>query len=249
MPDDENTGALPNHGKPGKVEEELESLMNSWKTGAKHQFDAWCHSYDRSILQKIFFKPAHDAILANIDPEKHLKILDVGCGTGRLASRILSEFPNTHVTGLDLSSKMLAKAKSNCSVFGDRLTLVEGDSENLPFELGSFDLAVCVHSFHHYPNQLEVTKELQRVLSPGGMTLLVDANRDNFLGWIIFDGVVTAIEKGVHHCSIDRMNSLFMESGFENIHVQQRGLLIPYLLVTATIPLVVDNKLPLRKAA
>lgn len=217
--------------------------MGCWKSNAKRQFDSWSAGYDRSILQKIFFRPSHDKLLkfARIRPKA--RILDVGCGTGLFARRLAEEFPQASVVGLDLSEGMLAKAAVNCASVADRVELVKGDSENLPFDDNSFDLVTCIHSFHHYPNQERVVREMYRVLAPDGQAMIIDGDRDRPWGWLVFDIVVTTIEGMVHHCSARQFRQFYEQAGFESAAPIRGGWLAPFMLMVGTA-----KKIPARES-
>src|SRR5262245_45255619 len=125
--------------------------MHEQKTNAKSQFDSWSRWYDRSILQTVFFGPTHHAIVDALGPlPDGAAILDVGCGTGILAEKLLAT-TNAVVRGVDLSPGMVQHAEERCRRYGDRARFVIGDSEHLPFPDSSFDVVTCCHSFHHYP--------------------------------------------------------------------------------------------------
>lgn len=204
--------------------------MESWKTLAKNEFDRWSASYNQSILQRIFFGPSHRKVLENVYVPPDAAVLDVGCGTGLFASKVLDANPNAHVTGLDLSVGMLEKAESLKKIYPGRFTAVHGDSEHLPFDDGSFDVVTCIHSFHHYPNQIKVLREMHRVLRPNGELVIVDADRDWWWGWLVFDVVVATIEGGVHHCSRDEFHRFFSVMGFVNVRQTRSGWLAPFLM-------------------
>jgi SAM-dependent methyltransferase len=84
----------------------------------------------------------------------------------------------------------------------------------LPFRPASFDAVVCSNSFHHYPRQDEVLREMRRVLKPGGIACVVDGSIDGLFGWIIFRGIVETLEGRVHHPSRPEYVDLFRQAGF-----------------------------------
>jgi SAM-dependent methyltransferase len=223
--------------------------MRYTTSAALAEFDRWSRSYDRSILQQLFFGPSHQLLL------KHLtygdaRVLDVGCGTGRFAVRVLEQNPEAHVWGLDLSAKMMAQGLTRCRPWRDRLHLVRGDSQRLPFPDDFFDVITCSHSFHHYPDQPAVVGEMFRVLRPGGRLMVIDGYRDGWWGWFIFDVIVTTAEGDVHHCSARRFRDLFRAAGFTELRQQIRHGPLPFLLTVgrAAKPAAV-KAVPLRKVA
>jgi ubiquinone/menaquinone biosynthesis C-methylase UbiE len=202
--------------------------MNA-KEAAILEFDSWSRSYDRSLLQRFLFKPSHRA-MADQMRGSDLRILDVGCGTGKFASIVLEQLPQAQVFGLDLSEQMLVKGSPRLDQWPGRYHVVRGDSERLPFEEDSFDVVTCSHSFHHYPHQDRVVREMHRVLKPDGRLMLIDGNRDGWWGWLIFDIGVTWVEGQVHHCSGKRLRNLFTQAGFVELEQIRRNRFIPFML-------------------
>ena len=110
------------------------------------------------------------------------------------------------------------------------LSPIQGDSERLPFDDGTFDVVTCANSFHHYPHQQQAVAEMHRVLRPGGRLMLIDGYRDGLWGRFIYDGCVATIEGGVHHCSRAQMRELFDAAGFlKTDQIVHRGP-APFLL-------------------
>lgn len=130
-------------------------------------FDRWSESYDREILQRFTYRPLHDAVLSELTALKPATVLDLGCGTGQLLTRLIREFPDANVAGLDYSSAMLSKANERATV-----PLLQGDASALPFAAGSFDLITCTESFHWYTDQRETAHQLERLLRPGGVLVI-----------------------------------------------------------------------------
>lgn len=98
-------------------------------------------------------------------------VLDLGCGTGEMLRLLREEHPEMMLYGLDLSPEMIRMAERKHIMHVD---LRVGDAEFLPYADQSFDVVLCMQSFHHYPNPKEVLKEVHRVLRPGGRFLLYD---------------------------------------------------------------------------
>ncbi|HEV3117183.1 MAG TPA: class I SAM-dependent methyltransferase [Gemmataceae bacterium] len=198
-------------------------------TDAQQEFDRWSGRYDRDLLQLCFFRPAHHMLLANLTT-RHRRVLDIGCGTGKFAERVLHRFPGTQVWGLDLSAGMLRQCQLRHQSAGGRMHLVRGDSERLPFEDNAFDAITCTHSFHHYPHQQKVLGEMHRVLRPGGKLLIIDGDRDGLWGQLLFDVFVVMVEGPVTHLTGRAFRRLYTAAGFGHIMQQRRGGPLPFLL-------------------
>ena len=100
------------------------------------------------------------------------RVADIGCGMGKMLAMIEQQYPGKfHLSGIDLSTESLRIAREFC---GESVNLVRGDVEVLPFGDSSFDILLCMHSFHHYPRPIQALKEMHRVLQRGGVLYLVE---------------------------------------------------------------------------
>lgn len=106
--------------------------------------------------------------------ERPLRILDAGCGPGFFS--VLLSKAGHHVTGIDGSEGMLAYARKNVAHYGVSPELLQGDFGALPFPDGTFDLVVSRNVTHIIREHLKVYGEWLRVLKPGGVLLIFDAN-------------------------------------------------------------------------
>ena len=209
------------------------------KTQAADEFTRWSESYDRSVLQTLLFAPSHDALIRRLRGhlgDRPARILDVGCGTGLFAARVREALPMAKLYGVDLTAGMLAKGRDRWRKLAESARPVQGDSERLPFESGSFDAISCANSFHHYPRQDRAIAEMRRVLAPGGRLLLIDGYRDAPYGWFIYDVCVAIREGQVHHCSRRRVRTLMQAGGFVDIRQDIRRGFAPFLLTEALAP-------------
>ena len=116
-------------------------------------------------------KKDYPDILAEIEKEPFIDLLDAGCGTAPMISLLTVRFPEAHFTGIDITPKMIEVAKAKRL---PNTTFVCGDCEHLPFDADSFDVVICSQSFHHYPNPLNFLKSVKRCLRPGGRLILRD---------------------------------------------------------------------------
>ena len=100
------------------------------------------------------------------------RLLDLGCGTGALAERVLGVAPGAHLTCVDLSPRMVEAARARLA---GRAEVLLGDAERLPFHDAGFDAAWCNDSFHHYPDPERAAFQAWRALAPGGALVIGDA--------------------------------------------------------------------------
>ena len=109
------------------------------------------------------------ASLARLPPHGGLAVLVNGIGTGL----DLPLLPATHrYCGLDLTRAMLDKAQARRGALD--LTLVQGDSQQLPFRAAAFDCVVMHLILAIVPDPARALLEAARVLKPGGRVLLLD---------------------------------------------------------------------------
>ena len=131
-------------------------------------FDLWSRVYDAPLVQRLTYRPEHDAVLRGLRRAQARRVLDVGCGTGLLATRIHRELPRAEVVGCDFSPGMLQKAREK----GTQVGWVRGDALGLPFAEASFDAVVSTEAFHWFPDQRAALVEFFRVLGPKGRLLV-----------------------------------------------------------------------------
>lgn len=105
-------------------------------------------------------------------------VLDLGCGTGEITSRMAELFPEAQITGVDLIESHLELGRAKTAQFGGRVTFQVGDAFELPFEARSFDLVVCRHVVQSIPTPERVLAEMTRVAKPGGWLHVIAEDYD-----------------------------------------------------------------------
>jgi SAM-dependent methyltransferase len=95
-------------------------------------------------------------------------ILDVPCGGGIAMLRLRAD-QRVRYVGVDISAPMLQRARRRVPVeHRDRVEIVEGSIERMPFGDGEFDLCVCFNGLHCVPDPAVGVAEMARCLRPGG---------------------------------------------------------------------------------
>ena len=106
------------------------------------------------------------------------KVLDIATGTGDLAI-MLAKADIEQVTGLDISAGMLniGKQKVRDEGLDQSVDMVIGDSENLPFEEGSFDAITVAFGVRNFENLELGLAEIYRVLKPKGSLTVLETSQ------------------------------------------------------------------------
>jgi len=118
--------------------------------------------------------PLHE-IFAGRD-QRRLRLLDVGCGTGRFLDFVKQVWPRLPAVGLDMSEAYVGEAKRHLRRWS-RIGLVVGNGERIPMPDNSQDAVTSIFVFHELPPNVRraVFDEFARVLKPGGRLVLVDS--------------------------------------------------------------------------
>ena len=104
------------------------------------------------------------ALVAAVDPKPGQRVLDVATGTGLVALELLRRAA-CEVVGLDQSEEMLAGARDR---LGDRVTLVRGEAERMPFADEEFDALTFTYLLRYVDDPAATMRQLARVVKRGG---------------------------------------------------------------------------------
>jgi len=102
-------------------------------------------------------------------------VLDIATGTGEVAIETVGKL-DASVIGIDPSAQMLGIAKTKCGSlkFRDKIALVQGFAEDLPFRNGSFDAITIAFGIRNTVDPLRSLNEMNRVLKPGGKVAILE---------------------------------------------------------------------------
>lgn len=117
------------------------------------------------------------------------KVLDFGCGNGRLLEKIQDK--QIEYVGADVSQKLLALAKAKYPAFAGKFVKLTGQTI-IPLADNFFNAVVSVAVFHHLPSKevrMEAAQELLRVTAPGGRVVVTVWNlwQRKYVGKIIYN--------------------------------------------------------------
>jgi ubiquinone/menaquinone biosynthesis C-methylase UbiE len=108
--------------------------------------------------------------------QRRLRLLDVGCGTGRFLDFVKQAWPKLPAVGLDMSEAYIGEARRHMRG-RSRVGFLVGNGEALPVPDASHDAVTCIFMFHELPPAVRrvVIGEFARVLKPGGRLVLIDS--------------------------------------------------------------------------
>ena len=162
---------------------------------AKKFYDRFGAKQDK---QDFYEAPAVAALLAHGDFAHARSVFELGCGTGRLARKLLSDYlPSTSTyRGVDVSSTMAALATDRLSEFSERtvVSIYPGDTD-LPAPSQSVDRFLATYVFDLLPEEAirRMLGEARRILRPGGLLCLAGITP----GTTVLSRVVMGLWSGV----------------------------------------------------
>ena len=190
-------------------EEFFDGIYEEGFSSSAH-YAKWAARYDEAVTDQGYAQPRRVAeMLDRHLPDRSIRILDVGCGTG-LSGLALREAGWMNIDGCDISREMLDVASET----GAYVRLFEADLNAPPIEVddGDYDAATVVGVFSYGHVDADALDEIIRTIRPGGA--LVIAMNDHFydegsvprkLGRLEQDGLleVKACERGAHLPGLD----------------------------------------------
>jgi SAM-dependent methyltransferase len=160
---------------------------------------------------------AADTVRAYTDP----RVLDVGCGSGRIAEFVLEAGAADYV-GVDFSEPMVEMARGRLERFGPRVELILGDFLETPLG-GSFDVVLALGLFDYLPDPHRFSRRMFELCAPGG-TLV-----GSFPTWSWIKGPARKVRyEWIGDCPIFNYSRRELElmlgaSGFEQVEILSPG--------------------------
>ena len=149
------------------------------KEQVAQMFDAISKNYDglnRVISFGIDVK-WRKKVVAIVGENNPKQILDIATGTGDLAIMMATLNPE-RIVGLDISAGMLEVGKQKISKanLSDKIEMLVGDSENMPFEDNTFDAITVSFGVRNFANLDKGLTEIKRVLKPNGKLVILETS-------------------------------------------------------------------------
>ena len=149
------------------------------------------------------------------------RILDIGCGIGG-PSFEMAETHGAEVVGIDLEAPLIARARSDATVRGleDRVQFQVVDAGPLPFDNGSFDIALSSGAITQTSGTEDLIAECFRVLRPGGYLTCYEWYRtdapysDDMLYWFKMEELTYVLE------TLETVGNMFRNAGFDDVETR-----------------------------
>lgn len=140
--------------------------------------DALLPGYDL-LTRLLGMNGAYDALIDQAELGDGQTVLEVGCGTGNLITRLQRRYPGVKAIGSDPDPRALDRARRKARKLAG-ITFERGYVQKLPYADGAFDRVLSSMMWHHLDDDVkgQAAKEIFRVLRPGGTLHLVDIGGD-----------------------------------------------------------------------
>lgn len=163
-------------------------------------------------------------------------VLEVAPGPGYLSIEI-ARLGRFKVSGLDISRTMVDIARENAAVAAVAIEFRHGDTSEMPFEDGSFDLVVCQAAFKNFRRPVSALNEMHRVLRPGGRAVIQDLRKEatradidrevnsqrlGIVGGFITRRILARLRNRAY--SADQFERLVAESSFRTCDIKSEGI-------------------------
>jgi SAM-dependent methyltransferase len=142
-------------------------LKTTWMTGDYDVFARYMEKDAEVFYQRLGITPG-------------TRLLDVGCGAGQLA--LIAARAGAVVTGCDIATNWLERARTRAAAEGLNITFEEGDAEALPYQDAQFDAVTSMFGAMFAPRPELVAAELTRVCRPGGTIAMANWTPAGFVG-------------------------------------------------------------------
>lgn len=164
-----------------KMENQSVSQHTGKKAEVESMFDsiAWRYDFLNHFLSfnmdRLWRRRAINIIAKSY---KSPRILDVATGTGDLAIAAMRINPSG-ITGIDISAKMLELGRKKIEKLGfnNKIELIQGDSELIPLDDETFDVAMVAFGVRNFADPLQGLSEMKRVLKTGGMIMVLEFSK------------------------------------------------------------------------
>lgn len=189
---------------------------------ARIDYDAIAHLYDEPLRdhgvdeQLLAFLGCRAPSLT-----REIRVIDIGCGTGKQLASDRAHLPDARLIGLDRSEPMLQIAHRRCP----SVTWVRADGAALPLATCSVDYATSQYSYQHIGATRALLHEVFRVLRAGGRFVMTNIDPWAMPGWLVYRYFPEAWRQDTQDfIATDRFVALMEDAGFLQVDVSRTDL-------------------------
>ena len=193
-------------------------------------FNAVADGYDDPVLR--FFPACAKQLADLLELRGDERVLDVATGTGHVALELAARLPRGHVTGVEFSAGMLAQARRKAAARGvANVEFAEMDMQDLRFEDGRFDAAVCAFGIFFVEDMETTLAHVVSKVRPGGRVAICNFQKDYFfpLRQLLMDrlaahGVPLPPQTWERIASEAGCRTLFATAGLRDVRTEARNM-------------------------
>lgn len=191
-------------------------LLFLWMTGQVRKPSGWL---GRQVVGAM--NQSHAALtdwaLTHVVVPRSGMVLDVGCGGGRTVKKLAEMAGEGTVVGIDFAGASVAASKATNAreIESGRVRIELASVASLSFPDGTFDVVTTVESHYYWPDLLANTREVLRVLKPGGtMAIIAETHRNGVMGALY---VVPMLLIRAAHLTDAQHRELLTRAGFAEV--------------------------------
>lgn len=183
-------------------------------------WDKRAETFDEKSWRTNYLRKAQSALIDLLDIENNTSFLEVGCGTGWALGQIaILRKGKGRFYGVDLSSKMIDKAKENFKT-NPNFLFIKANAESIPLDDDSFDVIICTNSFHHYLRPAKAFREMRRLLRSSGKLYILDPTADTWYVKLADKLMKLTQHEHVKLYSTEEFQKLFADSGLKYVQTK-----------------------------
>lgn len=193
--------------------------------------DNWGARLYRRYASKKYAK-MHEFVAQRISTSGAKKIVDIACGPGDFLLKLQTNNPNLELSGTDIAPGMVRYATARLP----GVPIQEAGAERQPFADSTFDAAVTMMAFHHFPEPKQALEEIKRILVPGGTYYVADVvASSNFVKKLynVLEGGI-GVRGFTSHYTAEDMEERAQQTGLKFSIEHISGMAKRYHLITFT---------------